>query len=118
VTSKITIAGPLAPIPQVPEKAKAATPSACGFGSDESPAGESPLLRALRIGAEGLGQLSSRERQVLVAASTGLEDKEIAVMLELSYWTIRTLWQRILTKLEAPSRRYATARLLEQLLKL
>lgn len=79
---------------------------------------ESALLTALRIGAEGLSQLSRREREVLVGASIDLEDKEIAALLELSYWTVRTIWQRILTKLEAPSRRHATARLLEQVLKL
>jgi DNA-binding CsgD family transcriptional regulator len=56
-----------------------------------------------------LDDLSPRERQTLVHASTGLTDKEIAVRLGVSLTTVRTYWDRIFQKTHAVNRASAVA---------
>jgi DNA-binding NarL/FixJ family response regulator len=51
-----------------------------------------------------LAQLTPRERDVLQALADGLNDKEIAQRLYISYETVRTHMVNILRKLEADSR--------------
>ncbi len=85
--------------------------------------GESPLSRdlsALMIEAlhradnaaqarDLAGSLSSRERQVLDLVARGSRNKQIAVELTISEFTVKRHVQNILTKLELPSRRAAAA---------
>jgi DNA-binding NarL/FixJ family response regulator len=85
--------------------------------------GESPLSRdlsALMIAAlhqsdardrtQALaGVLSARERQVLDLIALGSRNKQIAVELSISEFTVKRHVQNILQKLELPSRRAAAA---------
>jgi PAS domain S-box-containing protein len=57
-------------------------------------------------------QLSDRERTVLLLASEGLTDKEIAKHLNLSQRTIGTYWERTRHKLGAHPRTHLVARFL------
>jgi DNA-binding NarL/FixJ family response regulator len=58
-----------------------------------------------------LAQLSPREREVLDMLARGLLQKEIALQLGVSYWTIQTHIGRIYEKLHVHSRSQAVARL-------
>ena len=85
--------------------------------------GEAPLARdlaSLMIDAlHGLDErtrahdrasvLSSREREVLDLVSQGAQNKQIAVALLISEFTVKRHVQNILQKLELPSRRAAAA---------
>ncbi len=90
--------------------------------------GEAPLSRdlaSLMIDAlhglderararEHAGALSAREREVLALISRGARNKQIALALTISEFTVKRHVQNILKKLELPSRRaaasfYATA---------
>lgn len=51
------------------------------------------------IAAQGTAALSTRERQVLGMAATGMLDKQIAQELGLSQNTLRTYWRRVREKL-------------------
>ncbi len=57
--------------------------------------------------------LTARENQVLVFASTGATDKEIAVKLSISIYTVKSHMRSILEKLQVSNRREA-ARLAEE----
>lgn len=54
--------------------------------------------------------LSEREVEVLLLASNGVTDKEIAQELNISKGTIRTYWERLRTKMGAKSRSEAIAK--------
>ena len=54
------------------------------------------------------GGLTEREHQVLLQASTGATDKEIAVALNISLNTVKTHMRNILAKLHVRTRREAT----------
>ncbi len=54
----------------------------------------------------------SRQEQILVLASEGLTDKEIAARLKLSPETVGTYWRRILSKYAAASRTEVVAKVL------
>ena len=57
-----------------------------------------------------VGETPKREEQVLVLASGGLTDKEIAVRLGISPDTVGTYWRRILAKYRASSRTEVVAK--------
>jgi DNA-binding NarL/FixJ family response regulator len=59
--------------------------------------------------AKSFAGLSPRERDVLLAAARGAEDKEIAATLGCSVSTVRTLWQRTYRKTRELSRRTLVA---------
>lgn len=63
-------------------------------------------------GAEALGRLTAREREVLDLLADGRETAEIARQLVISPATVRNHVQKILTKLEVHSRLEAVALLL------
>lgn len=69
-------------------------------------------LRVLVTTLPGIKNLSTRELEILVAACQGYEDKEISLLLNISYSTIRTHWNRILRKQNAYSCREVLARLI------
>lgn len=85
--------------------------------------GEAPLSRdlaSMMIGAlhdsearanarERAAVLSAREREVLDFVARGARNKEIAVALFISEFTVKRHMQNILQKLELPSRRAAAA---------
>ncbi len=58
---------------------------------------------------EGFRQLSARETQLIVLASEGLTDKEIARFLGISNGTVVTMWSRMRAKLGISSRVSAVA---------
>jgi len=58
---------------------------------------------------ERTGQLSPRERQVLGHLAAGARNRDIAVLLAISEFTVKRHVQNILHKLELPSRRAAGA---------
>lgn len=55
--------------------------------------------------ANACALLSPMEREVLLAAARGAEDKQIAAGLGCSISTVRTLWQRVYQKTGVTSRR-------------
>jgi DNA-binding NarL/FixJ family response regulator len=57
---------------------------------------------------EDEGELTEREQQVLVQASKGATDKEIAAELNISLNTVKTHMRNILAKLHVRTRREAT----------
>ncbi|MFQ3587431.1 MAG: helix-turn-helix transcriptional regulator [Fimbriimonadaceae bacterium] len=59
--------------------------------------------------------LSSRERQILSFAATGLTDKEIARKLDISVSTVRSYWLRLRQKIGGDNRTEVVARSLETL---
>ena len=58
-------------------------------------------------GAEDVPDLTPREQHVLEHASTGATDKEIAVQLSISIYTVKSHMRSILEKLQVPNRREA-----------
>lgn len=58
---------------------------------------------------DGFRQLSARETQLIVLASEGLTDKEIARFLGISCGTVVTMWSRMRAKLGISSRVSAVA---------
>lgn len=60
-------------------------------------------------------ELSSRERQILSYAASGLTDKEIARRLEISVSTVRSYWLRLRQKIGGDNRTETVARSLETL---
>jgi DNA-binding CsgD family transcriptional regulator len=54
--------------------------------------------------------LSKREKELLIEASNGHEDKSIAYRLGVSYSTITTMWSRIYKKIGSNSKRAILAR--------
>lgn len=80
-----------------------------------APDGEDELLRA--AAARVCALLSPMERAVLLAAARGAEDKQIAVQLDCSISTVRTLWQRIYHKTGRHSRRRLVAALWSETLR-
>ena len=65
--------------------------------------GVTPNIMAATM-REGHPQLSTREKQVIDLAATGLLDKEIMVQLGITENTLKTYWKRIRTKLGDGSR--------------
>lgn len=57
-------------------------------------------------------ELSGREREILVLASEGLTDKEIALKLGVSAATVKTYWERLRAKTDTPSRGSAILKVL------
>jgi two-component system, NarL family, nitrate/nitrite response regulator NarL len=74
-----------------------------------SPALQSGVLDLIRAQAGGGVQLSSRERDLLQLAASGLTTAEIASRLYLSPNTVKTYWQRLYEKLGASDRASAMA---------
>lgn len=58
-------------------------------------------------------ELSSRQREILKLAADGKTDKEIAQILCISPWSVRTYWDRLRNRLGASSRTQAVAMALE-----
>lgn len=57
-------------------------------------------------------ELSPRQRQILILASEGKTDRQIALEIGLGEGTVRTYWERIRGRLDARSRSEAIARAL------
>ena len=64
---------------------------------------------AARAGADGLGELSPREVEILRLVAQGLGDAEIAERLVLSPHTVHRHVANVRTKLRLPSRTAAVA---------
>ena len=60
--------------------------------------------------ADGMGELSPRENEVLELLAKGFLQKEIADQLSISFWTVQTHTARIYEKLHVRSRAQAVAK--------
>ena len=61
--------------------------------------------------------LSSREQEIVLLASDGLTDKEIAVRLQVQVATVRTYWDRLRQKLGASNKGEAIAKSLREIVR-
>jgi DNA-binding CsgD family transcriptional regulator len=68
---------------------------------DQPPAEESPIESPAR---DGLDVLTQRELQIVALVAKGRPNKEIAVRLRISEWTVSTHLRRIFAKLGVESR--------------
>lgn len=66
-----------------------------------------PSVASRRVDVNPLGQLTDREHEIVALLSQGRRNDEIATELGISYHTVRTHVQHVLTKLDVPHRHAA-----------
>lgn len=64
------------------------------------PAASEPANDGMHLAGSAHGTLTARETEIAQAVSQGLSDKEIALKLDISFWTVRSHINRIFSKLD------------------
>ena len=73
------------------------------FSPDVSRVALNQFVGRKENGADGIGQITSREKEVLIAIADGLSNKEIACRLGVGVRTVETHRERIMRKLNIHS---------------